>query len=170
MTCGDYDVTTATCLTCINSAYYLSSGQCLVVDCGVGKYWSTAVMGCTILPEGCTAINLINQICDKCGSGFARTSTGVCISTTLNCYSYNNSSKLCEGCSSGYQLTDGYCKWIAQTSCESGYDLINGSCIKKNNCTSTQVYINDQCVNLPDNCLSINIYYHCTKCKDNYRM
>lgn len=79
--CGNYDSQSAECLSCINSAYYLSNGTCLIVNCGTGKYWSVVSAGCIDIPAGCTSIDLINQICVNCMNGYIKT-LGTCVSAT----------------------------------------------------------------------------------------
>jgi hypothetical protein len=37
-------------------------------------------------------------------------------------------------------------------------------------CNSNQKLINGQCIDLPSNCLDINVYYQCTQCASNYQI
>lgn len=145
------------CTACSSSAFYLENGTCNQIVCGEGKYFSTLMNSCTSIPAGCLSVDPLTQICGNCTNGYFKNSLN-----NNSCEKPDYSSK-CEE----WDFVNGKCKL-----CSTGYYWNIYLCILNiaNNCSPGQVIIQNQCVNLPDNCLSINDYRICTQCAAGYQM
>jgi hypothetical protein len=166
-TCATYSKANGLCLSCYSSAYQLSSGECLPVNCGANKYYSAKAAGCTTVPWACSNFSIMYESCLACSSGYS-IYNGVCtvLSNTNNCQLYNFAANICATCNPGYSLLNGAC--VLGPVCVIGQILINGVCtLSPGSCTQNQVVINSQCVDLPKNCLTLNTYFQCTSCASN---
>jgi hypothetical protein len=167
-TCGTFNKYNGQCLTCITAAYFLSSGQCLPIDCGNNKYYSVNASACTDIPSTCSNFSITYEVCYTCILGYSLFN-GICTmySNTNNCNIYNYAANVCSTCNSGFYVLNGGC--IQNPTCALGQILSNGICILSSTaCNQNQVIINSQCVNLPPNCLTLNTYFQCTLCSSNY--
>lgn len=169
-TCGQFDAYTGACQTCITTAYYLSSGQCLPINCGINLYYSVSQSACISLPVNCANFSITTEQCSTCNAG-SYLYNGSCnqYPNSANCKLFSFTQNACITCNTGYTLQNGACSVVFV--CPSGQQLVNGICIlNPTTCSSNQVLINSQCVNLPANCLGLNIYYQCTQCAQNYQI
>ena len=169
-TCGQFDAYTGACQTCITSAYYLASGQCLTINCGLNLYYSVSQSACVSLPVTCANFSIATEQCSSCNAG-SYLYNGSCnqYPNSANCKLFSFPQNVCAACNTGYSLQNGACSVVFV--CASGQQLVNGICIlNPTTCSSNQVLINSQCVQLPANCLGLNIYYQCTQCAQNYQI
>lgn len=72
---------------------------------------------------------------------------------SANCQVWDFNNNICSQCNLGYTWNNVLCILTVATNCLSG-----------------QVLINNQCVNLPPNCLSINIFQICTQCDSGFKI
>jgi hypothetical protein len=112
------------CSACVNTAFALTNGACIAVNCGIGFYFSVALNQCTPLPDRCVVFNAITQLCKTCTNGFFPNTAGTCVSPcpagqffvnqqcyTLptNCLNLTNVLH-CDACATNYRLIQGECR------------------------------------------------------------
>lgn len=168
--CGQFDAYTGACQTCITAAYYLASGQCIAINCGLNLYYSISQSACLSVPVNCANFSVSTEQCSSCNAG-SYLYNGSCnqYPNSANCKLFSFTQNACITCNTGYNLQNGACS-VAFV-CANGQQLVNGICILNPTiCNSNQVLINSQCVKLPVNCLGLNIYYQCTQCAQNYQI
>lgn len=144
------------CTACVSTAYYLSNGNCLPIDCGPNAYFSVKFTSCATIPATCSNFSVLTQGCQTCITGYF-SQNGVCVQPygSANCKTWNFDKSVCSECLLGYSLILNICQIniITPISCPSG-----------------QYLVNKICVNLPANCLALNNFYICTECIKSYEI
>lgn len=103
---------------------------------------------------GCTNFSTLNQSCYSCEKGYFQfNNTCVQPNNSANCQVWDFNNNVCSQCNLGFTWNNALCILTVATNCLTG-----------------QVLINNQCVNLPPNCLTINIYQICMQCDTGYNI
>ena len=163
-TCLTFDRFTGLCLTCANGNYTNTNGACNVNACPAGH----TNRNNTCVNNYCNAFVPITGVCNSCISSAFELIDGTCAPTrclTANLY-FSNQYQGCipypAFCSSIDFITE-KCK-----ACLSPYTLNAATSVCELICVAPQVKWSNQCVNLPENCLAIDINRHCSTCKPNF--
>lgn len=163
-TCLTFDRFTGLCLTCANGNYTNTNGACNVNACPAGH----TNRNNTCVNNYCNAFVPITGVCNSCISSAFELIDGSCAPTrclTANLY-FSNQYQGCipypAFCSSIDFVTE-KCK-----ACLSPYTLNAATLVCELICVAPQVKWSNQCVNLPENCLAIDINRHCSTCKANF--
>lgn len=123
----------------------------------MGRYFSTFLNNCTVLPSGCFNFSVLTQSCQDCSSGYFKNPLNnyTCEKPfySANCLSWDFTNNTCVMCNTGYTWNIYLCILSVANNCQPG-----------------QVIVQNQCVNLPDHCLSINSFRICTQCESGYTM
>jgi hypothetical protein len=128
-------------------------------QCAFGYFITSS--GMCIQLKNCTVINLLNNSCSQCDSGYTL-SQGTCvqilITVTLNCQNYNSLTGKCIACSLGYSLINSIC---VSTLCKT-YSAVNGVCLS---CYTGYILINSTCIaaqQLDPYCETFNVNGKCS--------
>lgn len=144
------------CTTCISTAFYLSNGACLPINCGTNSYFSVKFNGCVSIPVACANFSVLAQACQICVTAYFL-NNGLCVQPygSANCLTWNFNTNLCDQCLPNYSPVLNICtlNTIAPISCPSGQYLVDKACF-----------------NLPPNCLALNSFYFCSQCALNYQV
>lgn len=112
-TCGQFDAYTGACQTCITAAYYLASGQCIAINCGLNLYYSISQSACVTLPVNCANFSIATEQCSNCYTG-SYLYNGSCnqYPNSANCLLFSFIQLVCITCNTGYTLQNGACSMV----------------------------------------------------------
>ena len=78
------------CTACVSTAFYLSNGECLPINCGTNSYFSVKFNTCAAIPVTCSSFSVLTQVCLTCITGYFL-QNGVCLQPygSANCKTWN---------------------------------------------------------------------------------
>jgi hypothetical protein len=164
--CLNFDTVLGKCLACVQG-YFVQNGTCQRIVCPAGQVPSKYGIFCVNVSALCATFDALsgdclscansnhavrNGKCEQIGSPLAGCQErqalgfGPCVGADLNCQAFNLVTGDCDTCSSGFYLD------------------YTGHCASSSSCGFGQWSVNGECLNLPDNCLTVDSIGLCTQC------